>query len=347
MRCSRLLFSLCAILLLFKTVATMASAAPPIDLEVIVEERSSVTAQQEWLKRLSELKLAGLTIRSAREGEEPEILNRGTEDRPRYKIVGFLTRNETLILKGGQFGRNDMNKLRAFFETLGVQGVEGVTKRRTLFGLTDDQLITLSKNLEPVVDFESKGKPPAEVVSQLGEGIEPAIVVSATAQQAFKDATPCRDEVKGITSGTALAVIVRPYGLVVQPMLVGRNVELHVVKPLENAESWPVGWPLEDGVTEKAAIPALMEFITVEIKDIDVPQALGALQERLEAPFLFDHNQLAKHGIEPAKIEVSVPPGRSYYKKILERVLFQAKLKSEIRTDELGKPIVWITTIKP
>jgi hypothetical protein len=346
MRRFGMLLSLCFAMLLLETTATSTSAAPPIDLEVIVEERSSVTAQQEWLKRLSELKLAGLTIRSAREGEEPEIVNRGTEDQPRYKIVAFLTRNEQLILQGGKFGRNDMNKLRAFFDTLGLQGVEGVTKRRTLFGLTDDQLITLTKNLEPTVAFETKGKPPAEVVSQLGENIEPAIVISSDAKQAFTDATPCRDEVKGITSGTALAVLVRPYGLVVQPTLVGGNVELHVVKPLENAETWPVGWPLEENITEKAAIPALMEFITVEIKDIDLPQALGALQERLEAPFLFDHNQLAKHGIVPEKIEVSVPPGRSYYKKILERVLFQAKLKSEIRTDELGKPIVWITTIK-
>lgn len=341
-----LLFSFCVALAAIESVAAPAFAAPPIDLEVIVEDRSSVTAQQEWLKRLGELKLAGLTIRNAREGEEPEIVNRGTEAQPRYKIKAFLTRNEQLILEGGKFGRNDMNRLRAFFDTLGMQGVEGVTARRTLFGLTNEQLITLTKNLEPAVTFETKGKPPAEVVAQLGENIAPAVVLSSDAKGAFTDATPCRDEVKGISSGTALAVLVRPYGLVVQPMLVGRNVELHVVKPLENAESWPVGWPLEANVTEKAAIPALMEFITVEIKDIDLPQALGALQERLEAPFLFDHNQLAKHGIVPEKIEVTVPPGRSYYKKILERVLFQAKLKSEIRTDELGHPIVWITTIK-
>jgi hypothetical protein len=345
MRCFGLLLSLLVATLLIERLTASAIAAPPIDLEVIVEDRSSITAQQEWLKRLGGLKLAGLTIRNAREGEETEIVNRGSEARPRYKIVAILTRNDQLILQGGKFGRNDMNRLRAYFETLGSQGVAGVTKSRSLFGLTGEQLIALTKNLEPIVDFETKGLDPSKAIAQLAANIEPAIVVSATARRALSDAATCRDELRGITSGTALAVLVRPYGLVVQPTLAGRNVELRIVKPVENTEAWPVGWPLE--VNEKAAIPALMEFINVEIKDIELPQALAALQERLAAPFLFDHNQLAKHGIEPEKIEVSVPAGRSYYKRILERVLFQSKLKSEIRTDELGKPIVWITTIKP
>ena len=34
------------------------------------------------------------------------------------------------------------------------------------------------------------------------------------------------------------------------------------------------------------------------------------------------------------------------YSLILQRILSQAKLKKELRTDESGKPFLWITTIK-
>jgi hypothetical protein len=195
-----------------------------------------------------------------------------------------------------------------------------------------------------VVDFETKDMPPVKALTQIAQKINHTVSLTPAAEKALADAATCRDEVKGVTAGTAMAVLLRPYGLVLEPRVAGRSAELMVVVPTGGTESWPVAWPLEG--TEKAALPALLEFINVEIAGIELPQALAALQERLEAPMFFDHNQLAKHGIEPAKIEVSVPAGRSYYKRILERVLFQAKLRSEVRMDELGKPIIWITTIK-
>ena len=342
---SRLSISISLVLLLFCGLfAARVQAAPPIELEVLVEQGAPLTAQQQWLKRLSELKLAGLTIRNARGGESPEIINRGTEDRPRYKITALLTSNEQLVVKGGSFGARDLGRLQQYFSTLDNQGVEGVTKRKTLFGLTDQQLIDLSKDFETPIDIETKGLPPLKILSQMAPKLKHKLTITGEAKQSILDVTPCRDELKRITAGSGLALLLRPYGLVMMPHTVGRDVEVEIVIPGAATESWPNGWPSEK--RDSVALPALMEFINVEIAGIELPQALAALQERLEAPMLMDHNQLAKHGIEPEKIEVSVPSGRSYYKRILERVLFQARLKSEIRTDELGKPIIWITTIK-
>ena len=334
-----------ALLLVCTAFSSPLLAAPPIELEVLVENGAPITAQQQWLKRLSGLKLAGLSLRSARGGESPEIVNRGTADSPRYKVTAILTSDEKLVLKGGSFSTRDLSRLQQYFSTLDNQGVEGVTKRKSLFGLTDQQLIDLTKDFETVLDIETKDLPPLKILSQTATKLNHKLTISAAAKQSILDVVPCRDELKGVSAGTALAVMLRPYGLVLEPKPVGRSVEVEIVIPVANTEAWPNGWPLE--VKEKAALPALMEFINVELAGIALPQALAALQERLEAPMLLDYNQLAKHGIEPEKIEVSVPAGRSYYKRILERVLFQARLKSEIRTDELGKPIIWITTIKP
>jgi hypothetical protein len=59
-----------------------------------------------------------------------------------------------------------------------------------------------------------------------------------------------------------------------------------------------------------------------------------------------DHGALARRQIEPAHIMVSLPAQRTFYKNILNRILFQARLKGELRVDEAGRPLFWITTIQ-
>jgi hypothetical protein len=104
-----------------------------------------------------------------------------------------------------------------------------------------------------------------------------------------------------------------------------------------------VGWPLEKA--EKDVLPDYYKFLPVEINDFALTDALDALQSRLQAPFLFDHNSLARQGIEPAAVKVSHPKGQTYYKKVVDRLLAQAKLKAELRVDEAGRPLLWISTI--
>jgi hypothetical protein len=64
-------------------------------------------------------------------------------------------------------------------------------------------------------------------------------------------------------------------------------------------------------------------------------------------PVLVDHNALARHGVDPSKVTVSHPPSRTTYSQVLPKILFQARLKSEVRVDEAGKPFLWVSTIKP
>ena len=55
------------------------------------------------------------------------------------------------------------------------------------------------------------------------------------------------------------------------------------------------------------------------------------IAKRMKVPYLLDHNALARHGIDPAKVRVSLPPGRTFYAKVLERVLFQAASSRKVR----------------
>ena len=83
------------------------------------------------------------------------------------------------------------------------------------------------------------------------------------------------------------------------------------------------------------------------MQNVSAAAALEAIGTALKTPVLMDHVALARHGIEPAKVTVSHPPSRTTYSLALRKLLFQAKLKFEVRCDEAGTPFLWISTIKP
>ena len=67
----------------------------------------------------------------------------------------------------------------------------------------------------------------------------------------------------------------------------------------------------------------------------------------MEVPLLFDERVLAVRSIDPAKIEVSFPRGKTYIRRAVDRVLSQARLAGELRVDEAEKPFYWITQFGP
>ena len=109
-------------------------------------------------------------------------------------------------------------------------------------------------------------------------------------------------------------------------------------------ESWPVGWPPKKRPNE--VLPKLFTFLPIEIVERSLGTAVDALQQRLKVPIIWDRNAIARQKIDLAGIKVSIPATKTYYKKAPDRVLFQARLKSELRLDESGEPLLWVTTIK-
>ena len=122
------------------------------------------------------------------------------------------------------------------------------------------------------------------------------------------------------------------------------DVRLIITDVRKAPQSWPVGWPPEKN--ERDIAPKLFEFFTFEAPGNPLEQALAALATNLDMPLLYDHNGMAREQIDPAKVIIEFPEARSYYKKVLSRVLFQAKMKSELRVDEAGQPFLWVAPLK-
>ena len=114
---------------------------------------------------------------------------------------------------------------------------------------------------------------------------------------------------------------------------------------LATFKAWPIGWTSDK--SDHDAIPALFEFRNVNVQNVSAATALEVIGKRVKMPVLLDRKALAKYNIDPKKSPVSFPNKRTTYSLALRKMLFQARLKFEVRYDDAGTPFLWVTTNKP
>ena len=108
-----------------------------------------------------------------------------------------------------------------------------------------------------------------------------------------------------MSTGMALATIVRPLGLVIEPKREqGKALEIHIVDSRDSQENWPIGWPIEKPPV--AVEPKLFTRIPIEIRNFALAKVLSALQKRAGVPFFYDQNSMAREGIELDDIRVTL-----------------------------------------
>jgi hypothetical protein len=340
MRCIVLILGL-----LLSGMASAASARPPVGLVLLADSSPAVAhSAQRWIAMFSKLGVDGVQIRSARPGESIGIEEVGTPAAPSYRVTGQLNGGTELVLPGGRFGLTDSQALGKWLDELGKHGSSGVTEKKGAFGLLPKQTEEAKDGLAATVDFATKGMPAAEAVDKIGKILKLPLAIDADIQQAIATDDPVRDELQGLSAGTALAALARPIGAALRPReSAGGVLEYTLTKSKAGEEAWPIGWPPEQA--EGKVIPQLLESLNVEIRDIPLLQAAAALQARFKVPFLWDHNSILKNRIDLAK-KVSFPNKRAYYVTVLRQLLSQDELKYSVRVDEAGKPLIWITTFK-
>ncbi|MBN1853889.1 MAG: hypothetical protein JW829_14240 [Pirellulales bacterium] len=327
----------------------LAAAAEPlsrIELEIATIPSSDVMAQRRWYEYLKDEKLGGLRLRQAREGESPSITERHGQP-GYYKVVGVLTHNDRLQLTGATFARQDMEAFRRYLTRLAEQGIDGATAPRGTFGLTEKQFNQIHSDLIRTIEFETKDRPLVDLIKQLRAMFRLPIDVDPRAEVALERRRSI-DEMKGFSAGTGLAVLLRHEGLAFRPAIEQGRLKHHVFEIAANHKNAPDGMECwspghEPAGQLRGALPILFEQINVQIEGYTLTEALNALRERIDAPFLFDHSALAERNIHPDQIKVRFPAGRTYYKRVLDSILSQAKLKGEVRVDEAGKVFYWIT----
>jgi hypothetical protein len=341
---------LAAILVCWAVPAAALAAEARVEIELATPATFPALGQQQWYQALSELGVDGLQIRKVAAGDKAEIKTAGTKAAPIYRVVGMLNSSGQLEVPGGRFSPRDRGRLAEWLGKLKAGGPAALKAGggTAPFGLTATQFTDVNADLSMPVALSTKGLTPGELLDKLSPALTHSFAVDRATHQQLAAGETIKDELQGLTTGTALAYAVRSQGLGLLPHAnEAKKIEYTIVKPADRQTTWPVGWPLGDR-KPKDVVPALFETLNAEIDDIPLTEAMQAVVVgRLKAPVLYDHYALARHGIDLGKLQAKFPASKSWYGKIIDRVLHQAGLTGEWRTDDAGKPLLWVTTLKP
>ena len=321
-------------LFILTALGTVAPAAEGrIDLELVTVGSFPFEQTRDWVTMLQKLNLEGVRIRAGTEDDVPEIATEGSEKSRVYKVKGLLTPGGNLILKGGKFKLGDRAALGRWMDKLKQGGEENLSATPGAFGLLPKQLAAVHQALAGPVDFSTAGGKPKEIVDKLTEKLSLTVTFESSADAALRSAEPFPDQLLGVSSGTALAAVLRPSGLVFLPVKgKGDSIELKITDSRKVEKSWPVGWPSDKGKGQ--LLPDLFKSLNVEIGDtIPLEESLAEIQKRVNVPFLIDQNSLARQRVD-LKAKISLPKANLSYARILDKLLGQVKCKAEVRLDE-------------
>ncbi|WP_146398206.1 hypothetical protein [Pseudobythopirellula maris] len=322
------------------TVAALAgvAAAAPVSVEIATEPGLNVTAPQKWLQLFAEIGQTGVRIRGMRAGERPRLEELGGSRR----VVGVLTRRGDLLLPGGKFRQRDRAALADYFDRVAKDGAEGVEAPRGRFDLTEKQFRTAYDALSEPLGFATKDQPPRAVVERVRDRLPIALEIDRAAERTLNNAGPLAEDLEPLTVGAALAVMLARDGLALTPEHPrGGEVRLRVAVAGDVADSWPVGY--DPPASPRETAPVLFEFLSVEVEGFTLTEALDAITPRLGGlPVYWDHASIAEAGVDPASTQVRFERKRTYYKRLIDKLVFQARLKSRLRVDEAGTAFLWI-----
>jgi len=329
-----------ALALALAAVAT-ARAALPIELEVAAEGDAPFGAMQEWSRMLSELDLARVRLRGAHGGDEPKLEVRTSAGGKQYVLLGILDRRNQLVLPGGAFSQSQRAELKQFLQDLPRREAESGVERG-MFGLTREQFLPVLAALSKPFDESTLDGAPHELLTALTRDVELPVEGDVTMRAKLRDAKPFRAQMKGLSTGTILAAMLRSAGLQLVPDTRGQEPITLRVMPIDPAKpSWPVGW--KPDASPRLAAPAMYTIRNVEISNFTLADALVALGAPMGVPIVVDQRVVEARGIDLTSVQVKFPRKKTYVRRAVDALLSQGRLEGDLRVDEAGQAFYWAT----
>ncbi len=322
----------------------MAQKKRIVQLEISAPERAELMTQQRWMEMLADVgadNVRSLTLALAR---QPQIKETQTETSTVIQVSGVIE-GTLLKLPGKSFTINDKESIGQYIQKLRDDGAQIAMADKKAFGLTADQLIKVHQLLSAPLTMETKGKAASDVLAHVLQNVDMELIMNQTARSVMHAESPVQDQLQGLSYGTVLAAVLRPLGMVMTIQRKQGDVpRIEIVNFDQSSEYWPVGWPVDKPLGELH--PKLMERVPLEIRNYQLDIALDAIQKRVELPFIFDQNAMARNGIDLSQTRVTLVHTKIAYMVAIQKLLAQTKprMRAEVRIDEREQPFLWIST---
>ena len=312
-------------------------------LEISSNSTASIGTQQRWVQALQNVGANRVSSKTLTQGAAMvEETERGGT---RYiKVRGFVEGGK-LELPGGSYRLGDIGKIRDLLQKFRDDGKETTLAPKLDFGLTSSQLVGLAEKLAKPVAEPTKGKSLSAVVKAITRQTGVPFSPDSVARAALTGQADVTQEFKGMSSGTALAALVKPLGLVLEPgREQGQQVQVHIKRPEAGKKSWPVG--REPDTVPLLLEPAMFQKLPIGIKNYPLDKVMTAFQQKAKIPFVYDDQVIAAEGIDVSKTLVSINNKNGVLMVMIKKLLRQTepkRLSGKLRVDDAGKAFLWIT----
>ena len=331
---------------LLGALATGAQGAPRVDFEVSFDPGFPRNALPQWNELIAACGADGVRL-GGNVARRLTIEKSDGAGGGSYRVFGILTPRNQLAVSGGTFALGDRAKLSKWIADLKSAGPPlRPGEKPKPFGLSAEQLDAAARDLARVVDFDTAGMAPAQLLTELGNRLRSPVTADENVAALLARAEKIPGELKGLACGTVAAAVLRRDGLSLAPRATSTGVVEYVVfRAAAGQDVWPVGWPSEKPVFE--IVPELFTLRNVAIDGNKASEVLQIVADRVKLPMLFDEQMLVLKELDPSQVSVRIPEAKMGYEGVLDRALFQADLKHEVRLDDAGKPFLWITARRP
>lgn len=324
-----------------------ASSSVPVtrlSFEVLLAPQTTGIDAQRWgpvFQRLGE----SVRFRQPLLDDRPDVTET-TRGRTRLvTITGELKPDGTLAFPGKSFRLSETRRLAEWIQELRTYGAQGAPDGKPGFGLSGTQLEQLLRSLEVTVHEEVGGDSILKAVPRLGFPDSLPVRFSSAAEERLvrlPSGIVAPHGLKGMSRGTALAILLRRAGLGFRP---GRTpagtLQLLVVPAEESDGLWPIGWPLD-----RPPVQAAPEYVSLKVFDLDdepLTDVLESAREETGIRILIDVRGIAEADVDFESMTVTQRPRRMTWAGLLDRGTFP-DLMAELLQDEAGRPFVWLTT---
>lgn len=319
-----------------------------VELKLFANTDGGGLHSQQWSKLLEPMDVS-VQIQRPTVNDKPEVRERNVGTIRYVTAVGTLDRGGRLSFPGRTFEQGDGAKLREWIDELKTYGAQGTPDGQPNWGLSKDQFNLLYSSLLKPVEAETIDLPVAEAISKLPLPAKFPVKFSQAASAQLRLLGPkanVRQDVRGFTASTALAIILNDCSLGFRPNRTPADGLELVVEPIEQRKDlWPVGWPLQK--QRLKAAPKLFAMTPIELDQVPLTDLLTTVAELTETPVMIDNYEIEKAKIDLSKLDVSFKRASTSWSVALKTMVIPKKLSREIWQDEAGRTFVWITTNRP
>lgn len=346
-----------------------------VKVELLIESNGPRVDAQQWSQTLADLGYPA-RIRSPLLDDSIEVSETTRGPLRFVTVVGSLDRRGNLVFPNRVFTPGQAADLKEWLESLKKYGAQGSPEGQPMWGLTQAQFEQVYSNLSRRVTANVSGRSLVEALAMLDVPREHSLKWNVAAKRTLDEprfaSRVVSRSVEGLTMGTALAFVLNEYGLGFRPERSPSGAIDLRIEPLPETAIpegdgvpvfWPIGWSLKEEPTWERGqkpvrdqdakppsrvqlAPSLFAMTEIGMQNVPLKTALATLEDKTGVPVLVDSPALEVSKVDVETAKVNIPTRRTSWSLALRGMLFAHRLQGETRRDEIGNPLIWVSTLK-